>query len=124
MIALITATLMLATWYGGSYVGQSHSAYWQGAFYGALPSVVTEDVHGIATNDYPLGTILRIETVETCQGIEHRRVGIGIVLDRMRHDISGQVDVWPALAEVLGFGPTYGDRDVGCLRTRVEVVRW
>lgn len=122
MTAVLTATLMLCTWYGGSYVGQPHSAYWQNAWYGALPSVVTEDVHGIASNDYPLGTILRIETVETCQGIEHRRVGYGVVLDGMHRRISGQVDVWPALAEVLGFGPSVAV-DHGCLRVKVGVVR-
>lgn len=124
--AVLTATMiMTATWYGGAHIGQPHSAHWQGAWIGNLSPVVTRDLPGVATNEYPLGTLLRIEALDTCHGREHpKRVAYARVLDRMAWWANGRIDAMPMIAEALGFGETFGDRDVGCLRTRVEVVRW
>lgn len=125
MTAILTATLYLtATWYGGAHIGQHHSAYWQDAWIGNLSPVVTRDLPGVASNEYSLGTLLRIETLDTCHGREHpKREVYARVLDRMAWWATGRLDAMPMIAEALGFGGTYGNRDVGCIRVKVEVVR-
>ncbi len=122
MTAILTATLYLtATWYGGAHIGQPHSAYWQGTWVGNLPPVVTRDLPGVATNEYPLGTLLRIETLDTCHGREHpKRVAYAVVLDRMAWWANGRIDAMPMIAEQLGFGESFRDRDVGYIRVKTE----
>jgi len=36
--------------------------------------------------------------------------------------VPGYLDLWPLAAELLGFGPSFGDRDAGCVKVRVEVL--
>lgn len=46
---------------------------------------------------------------------------IVVVLDRKeRHEVPGYFDLWPLAAELLGFGPSFGDRDAGCVKVTVE----
>ena len=117
----------VATWYGGQFLGKRHAASWHGETPIGYPETVTRNVAGVAApSDIPFGTLLRLTRVGACNEepseYDGRQV-IVVVLDRKkRHEIPGYLDLWPLPAELLGFGPSFGDRDAGCVKVRVEVL--
>ncbi len=118
----------ICTWYGNEFLGRRHAASWHQQTPQGFPEIVTEDAYGVAAPvDIPFGTILCMTRVETCNGEASKydgRVVIVMVVDRKRnYHARGYYDLWPAAAKVLGFGPTFGDQDVGCIRARIEVLR-
>jgi hypothetical protein len=114
ILNLIAAATM--TWYGGAFLGQHHAAHWHGQIPAHAPSVVTTDYPGVAAcTDYEFGTVLRFKRGE--------RIAYGIVVDRRARygpEYCGYFDAWPALAQRLGFGPSYGPNDKGVVQVEVS----
>lgn len=104
----------VATWCGGQFLGKRHASSWHGETPIGYPETVNRSVAGVAApSDIPFGTLLRLTRVGACNEepseYDGRQV-IVVVLDRKeRH-------------EVPGFGPSFGDRDAGCVKVRVEVL--
>lgn len=103
-----------ATWYGNEFLGEHHAAYWHGEVPEFAPDVVDETYFGIASNDFEFGTILKISTED--------HTAFGVVVDRMACWVEPyHIDLWPALAKELGFGPSF-EEDAGRVIVQIEVV--
>lgn len=91
------------------FLGQHHSAYWQGHSYFDMPDVVDDENLGTAAPYWvPLGSHLMVCYDGKCVVV--------VVVDRQRDDVlfgKPHLDLWSAAAETLGMV------DVGIVEGRV-----
>ena len=116
-----------ATTYGAEdrFTGQRTGCSWHGETPEGFAEVVNYVDLGVASNDYPCGTVLRLQTVETCWGEPlSSRVVLAVVTDRMApHVRAGRLDLQPATALALGLNVFDPLQNPGCIIVDVEVLR-
>ena len=109
LLALHIASVpVTVTTYGidDEFTLRRHAASWHEVTPLGAPEVVDEAYYGAASNDLPFGTIVRVTVLTECNGdmLQSSRTVTATVVDRLRADISGVVDLWPAAARKVGLG--------------------
>lgn len=114
----------VCTWYGEEFIGRRHAASWHQQTPVGFPEVVTMEHFGVAAPpNIPFGTKLLITRLVPCNPLcsqEYNNTSILVVVaDRKASLTQSSYDLWPAAAKALGFGPSFGEKDVGCIKIRV-----
>ena len=115
----LAITMALMTWYSGDYTPGYHAAHWHNQTPAGAPAVVDYVYPGLAApRTIPFGALLRVKRLDT------EAVAYGVVVDRMpwfTPEYDMRLDAWPRLAQLLGFGPMFGQDDVGIIPVMVEI---